>query len=154
MKKRNLFIGIICLLMLFTLTGCGKKNVISTETFKSITESKGYTVNDVTNQYTSFEFVKEATIAVSKEGYQVEFYVLEDEANATKMFNTNKSMFESYKGSISTETSSSLNNYSTYTLKTSGKYMHICRVENTFLYLNVDDMYKDSVKSLIKELGY
>ena len=32
--------------------------------------------------------------------------------------------------------------------------MYICRVDNTFLYLRVEDNYKDEAKSIIKKLGY
>lgn len=70
------------------------------------------------------------------------------------MFNTNRSTFESYKGNSSSESSSSMGNYSSYTLTSNGYYMHLCRVDNTLLYVKVNDTYKDSVKKLIKELGY
>ena len=154
MKKKNVLLGVICFLMLFALTGCGKKTAITTSTFKSKTESLGYTTADVTSQYASYGYVQEATIAQSSDGYQVEFYVLNDAANATSMFNTNKATFESYKGNSSAESSSNMDNYSIYTLTSSGYYMHLCRVDNTLLYVRVNDSYKDSVQSLIKELGY
>ena len=140
--------------MLFVLTGCGNKNVITTNDFISKTEKLGYTTTNVIEQYASYSYVKEATVAQSSEGYQVEFYTLDDEANATGMFNTNRSTFESYKGNSSSESSSSMGNYSSYTLTSSGYYMYLCRVENTLLYVKVNDTYKDSVKKLIKELGY
>ena len=54
----------------------------------------------------------------------------------------------------SSESSSSMGNYSSYTLVSNGYYMHLCRVDNTLLYVKVSDTYKDSVKKLINELGY
>lgn len=153
-RKRNIFFVVIGFLILLSLTGCGKKTAITTADFKSITESHSYTTVDVTSQYASYGNINEATVAQSPDGFQVEFYVLDDEGNATSMFNTNKSDFESYKGNYSSESSSSMSNYSSYTLTSSGYYMHLCRVDNTLLYVKVSDTYKDSVKDLINELGY
>lgn len=154
MKKRNIIFGVVCFFMLFALTGCGNKTAITTSDFKTKTEKLNYTTTDITSQYASYGYIQEATVAQSSDGYQVEFYVLDDAGNATSMFNTNKTTFDSYKGNSSTEISASMGNYSSYTLTSSGYYMHLCRVDNTLLYVKVNDTYKDSVKSLIKELGY
>lgn len=90
----------------------------------------------------------------SSDGWQVEFYVLDDSANATAMFNTNKNIFENYKGNSSSEKSSSIGNSASYSLTSSGYYMYLCRIDNTLLYVKVQDIYKDTVKDLVKELGY
>lgn len=153
MKKKITLFSIICLFVLFSLTGCKNKTAISTEDFKSKAEKLGYTTIDITSQYASYGNIKEATVATSN-NYQVEFYVLTDEEKAKTMFSTNKTNFENYKGKSSTETSSSIGNYSSYTVTSKGYYMHICRVNNTLLYVNVIKTHKDSVKELIKELGY
>lgn len=154
MKKRNIVLFVTCLLILLGVTGCGNKTAISTSTFKSITEENNYITSDVTNQYISYEYVNEATVAQSSEGFQIEFYVLDSESNAISMFNTNKDIFESYKGNASTETSSNIGNNTSYTLTSNGYYMHLCRVDNTLLYVRVLDSYKDSVKDIIKKIGY
>ena len=154
MKKKNIIFTVFVFFMLFSLTGCGKKTVITTSDFKSKTEKIGFITTDVKYQYSSYEYVLEATVAQSPDGYQVEFYVLDDVGNATSMFNINRTIFEGYKGNSSSELSSSMSNYSSYTLTSSGYYMHLCRVDNTLLYVKVKDTYKDSVKDLIKDLGY
>lgn len=153
MKKRNIILGIVSAMALFLLTGCGSKTVISTETFINKTKASGYTITDVSSQYAKYETIKEATVA-QREGLQIEFYVLIDKENAQSMFNTNKTTFEGFKGSSSTELSSNMGNYSSYTLNSSGYYMHLCRVDNTLLYVRVDQKYKDTVKEIINELGY
>ena len=153
MKKKNIILGVVSFMMMFLLTGCGSKKVISTETFKSTAESNGYTVTDVSAQYAQYDFVKEATVAQQK-GFQIEFYMLSDKENAESMFNTNKTTFEGYKGSTATEASANMSNYSSYTLNSSGYYMHLCRVDNTLLYVRVEKDYKDTVNKIINELGY
>ena len=45
-------------------------------------------------------------------------------------------------------------NYEKYTLVVDGKYKLLSRVENTVLYLNIDDVYKDEVKKIVDELKY
>ena len=70
------------------------------------------------------------------------------------MFNLNKETFEKEKKDISSQSSSSFGNYETYTLTTGDYYMHLCRVDNTFLYVKVNKENKDAVKKLIKDLGY
>ncbi len=153
MKKRNIILGIVCFLMIFALTGCLSKTAITTSEFKTKAENLGYTTTDIISQYASYGYIKEATVAQS-EGYQVEFYVLDDASNATSMFNTNKEDFESYMGNSSSESTVNIGNYSSYTLTSSDYYMHLCRVDNTLLYVKVKDTYKDSVKTLIEDLGY
>ena len=153
MKKKGILFGALCLVMLFLVTGCGNKKAITTSDFKSKAEKAGYQTADVYNQYKEFGYVKEATVA-TKDGYQVEFYVLDNKSNAAGMFNTNKTTFENTKSGSATESSVELGNYSTYSLTSSDSYMYLSRVDNTLIYVKVPESAKDNVKSLIKELGY
>lgn len=154
MKKRNIILTVLIGILLFTLTGCSKKTVITDADFQRILKESGYTLYDATSQFSSYGIVESASVAQSTSGYQVEFYVLKSESDAISMFNTNKSTFESYKGNSSSESSTSMSNYSTYTLTSAGYYMHLCRVDNTLLYLRVKDTYKKDVQTVVKKLGY
>ena len=152
--RRNILGTIGCFLILLILTGCGNKKVITTNDFKDITSNYGCASTDVLSQYAAYPYVKEATIAQNFEGWQVEFYVLDNVSNAKGMFETNKNNFIAKKANSSLETSANLGNYSSYSLTSGGYYMHVCRVDNTLLFVNVSENYKDKVKSLIDELGY
>ena len=154
MKKRNIFLGILCFLMIFMLTGCKDKIALSAEEFKSKVENNGYTAYDVTDQYSEYEYIKTGMVALNSSNYQIEFYVLDNESNAKRMFDDNKSKFESSQSGVSSHSEASLKNYSTYTLNSNGKYMHLCRVDNTLLYVDIDETYKDQVKDLVNKLGY
>lgn len=151
---KKLIMATSCLVLLFIITGCGNKTAITTTDFKSKMSNKGYANTDVISQYTDYVYIKEATVAQSTEGWQIEFYVLNDETNAQGMFNENKITFEGLKGNSSTESSTSLGNYSSYSLTSGGYYMHLCRVDNTLLFVKVPDTFKDTLKDLIKDLGY
>lgn len=154
MKKKSIILGFMCLLIVFALTGCGNKKSITTDDFKSMAQNHSYTTTDVISQYASYDYIKEATVARSSNDWQVEFYVLDGNANATSMFNTNKEIFETYKSGSTSESSSNIGNHSSYSLTTSDYYMHLCRVNNTLLYVKVANTYKNEVTNFINELGY
>ena len=154
MKLKRIGMLAICIMALFTLTGCENKDVISKDDFISEAKKNDLITVDVTSQYSSYEYIKSATIAKNSNEWQIEFYVLDDADNAKSMFNTNKNIFENSKDNNSAELSKNMGNYSIYELISDGYFMYISRVENTLLYVKVKTTYKDTVKAIIKELGY
>lgn len=153
MKKKNILVAVLCFLVAITLTGCSKK-VLTTTEFTSRMQNNNFITGDVTTQFEEAEFVKEATIAKSPDGWQIEFYVLSSESTAKAMFETNKERFIESKDGNSGQTSSNIGNYETFSLTSNGKYMYLCRVDNTLIYLNVDSTYKSNAQKIVKELGY
>ncbi len=154
-KVKRLLMGVLCFVVLFTLTGCGNKTSITSADFKSKMESKGYTVQDATSQMSEYDYINQVYIAISSDStYQIEFYELSDSDYASSFFNNNKKTFENSKSSGSAETSVSAGNNAKYTLTTNGKFKVVSRIDNTVIYLNVDDDYKSSVKDVLKDLGY
>ena len=158
MKKRYIFLGIICLLAMFILTGCGKKTAISTGEFINITTSKDLQVANIINQFPSFPNIKEATLALSENNntvdWQMEFYIINSSENAKSMFENNKKILEDANTKYNSRKEINMNNYSTYTMITDNYYLYLSQVDNTFLYVNVPKSFKDDVQSIIKELKY
>ena len=109
MKNKKMFNGILCMLLLFILTGCFNKSTITTDQFKKEAESFGLNTVDVTSQFSQNKEILEATVAGKTNEWQIEFYVLEDRIAATNMFNTNKRNFEEYKTTSSKEISNIFN---------------------------------------------
>lgn len=154
MKRVKIF-SVICILMTFLLTGCGSKTAITLDEFNNVMQNKGYTIQNVSSQFTEYENISDVNIAVSSDSkYQIEFYKLSDVDNAIDFFDNNKAIFEKSKSSASSESSVTMGNYSKYTLSTNGKYKVISRIDDTVVYLNVSDDYKDAVKEILEELGY
>ena len=60
----------------------------------------------------------------------------------------------SLKTNASASATVSMNNYATYSLTTNGKYKYLSRIDNTLVYIDVDESYKDIVKDIMKEIGY
>lgn len=132
-----------------------EKTSITSSDFYSIMTQKGYSVQDASSQFLDYNYVKQVYIATTKDySYQIEFYELLNDSYATSFFNSSKSIFASSKGNASAETSVGLKNYSEYTLSSNGKYMLVSRIDNTVVYVNVDNKYKDTVKTVLNELGY
>lgn len=132
-----------------------EKTPITASDFYTTMSQKGYSLRDANSQYSSYNYIKQVYLAISKDySYQIEFYELLDDSYATIFYNTNKSNFESSKGNAVAETNVELKNYSKYTLLVNDKYMVISRIGNTVMYVNVDNDYKDTVNSLLDELGY
>lgn len=159
MKKALIIIGIILIILVGVVfvvfnTLNKEKTPISADTFNTIMEGKGYIMIDSTSQFSQYGNYMSKSYVAQKTGYQIEFYELSSEENAIDMYNTNKLLFEAQKTNASVSATTSINNYSTYSLTTNGEYKYLSRIDNTFIYVDVDESYKDTVKDLMKEIGY
>lgn len=159
MKKTLLIIGIVIVALAaigfvgFTMLN-KEKTPITANTFNSTMESKGYIMTDSTWQFAQYGNYMTKSYIAQKAGYQIEFYELSSVENAIDMYNTNKLIFELQETDASVSTTANMKNYSKYSLSTNGKYKYLSRIDNTFIYVDVDESYKDIVKDLMKELGY
>lgn len=156
-KSKTILLTIISCLTIFLSTGCFIKTKMTSQQFKEIFEQKGYEVIEITNEIEEkiydYNYVKEA-YAAKKSNYQIEFYEIIDEDYAKVFFDKNKKMFEKSKSNMSYETSNNLINNERYTLKTSGKYMVISRIENTIIYVNSSPSNKKQIDTILKEIKY
>lgn len=132
-----------------------EKEAIDVSKFTTIMERRGYYLTDVYSQYEEYGYIKNAYVASSKDyTFQIEFYELSDEAYAVSFYNNNKDIFESMKANVTSGTNTSGKNYAKYTLTSAGKYMVVSRIDNTVVYVNVEENYKNNVTDILKELGY
>ena len=130
------------------------KTPITAAEFNNIMENEGYVMTNTTSQFAQYpNYISESYVA-QKSGYQIEFYELTSEENAISMYNTNEAKFESQKTNAAIYTTVSIKNYATYSLTTNGKYKYLSRIDNTLVYIDVDESYKDIVKDIMKEIGY
>ena len=158
-KGLKIFIIVVSLLLVsavvivFLVLGKGKESITASEFYDEMND-EGLMVIDVTDQYASYG-IDEAYIAVeSNQEYQIEFYELSSVSKAENMFETNKEYFEDRAGSKRVTSSYGFSNYDIYSLTSNGDFMYLCRIDNTLLYIDVDDSYKDEVKEIIDELDY
>lgn len=161
MKKTVIIAIIIAVVLVTTIVGVifinlnKEKISITASDFYTIMSEKGYIIKDAKSQFADYDYIKKVYLAISEDySYQIEFYELQDDSYAIDLYNNNKSIFQSSKGNVSAETSLGLKNYSKYTLSSDGKYMLVSRIDNTLIYVNVDENYKDNVKAILDEIGY
>lgn len=163
--KKSIKVLIIVLVLFALLIGIAfvalfvnlnkEKTAITFNEFKVTMESKGYYVSDATSQFSQYNYITSATLAVdSNYSYKIEFYTLSDVNYATMFYNNNKTLFENSKGSSSAKTDVTSKNGAKYTLSSNNKYMVVSRIDNTVIFVNVDLQYKDTVQKLLKELNY
>ena len=153
MKKIRIFLLLIGVLIL-TACSTNKKSINSTE-FINMMESQGFEIVNVIDQFSGFNELKEANVALKDDSsYQIEFYVMDTNDSAVKLYEHNKDLFESSKGSVSAYTNVDLGNNNKYTLTTDGMFKLLSRIDNTMIYLDVNSEYKDEVLNIVKKLGY
>ncbi len=151
MKK----IKILALMILTSLlSACSlNKEAIDEEDFNRIMINEGFDVVNVVNKYTEYPYFEEAYIA-KKEGYEIQFYELENDSYAKKLYNANKQQMESEKNGTYIDSNVELINFNKYTLDTQGTYTVVSRIDDTIIYLNVNNEYKEEVNAILKKLGY
>lgn len=131
------------------------KESITANEFKDKMEDMNYIIVDAKNQFEEYDYIEKVYLAVPEDyEYQIEFYEMDREEQAITFYNHNKDIFESYKSSISSETSVNIGNNAKYTLTTEDEYRLLSRIDNTVIYVHVDKEYKDKIKETLKEIGY
>lgn len=146
-------IAVIVGVLLFSITK--EKASITASDFYSTMQQKGYVVQDAKSQFADYDYIKQVYIAANSDyTYKLEFYELEDTSYAVNFYKNNKAIFEESKGNVSAENSIEGKNHAKYTLSSNGQYMVVSRINNTVMFVKVEDAYRDTVKSILKELGY
>lgn len=155
--KRILTLSIVFVLVALMLTACGSKTALTKDEFTKKATDNGMLTEDNTASYADYSHVTSVTSAGIISGNAVawscDFIVATDDSKAKQMFETNKTTFENSVSS-SSSSSSNIGNYNTFELNGGGKFMYLCRVDNTLIYFNVDEAYKDDAKAFIEKLGY
>lgn len=157
LAKQVVSVALIAVLSMLMLCACsgGSKTAVTAQEFSAKAESLGFKTADTSDTYSEYDYVVSRTTAYEKSddkiAWQMDFLVADSADKAAGMFNGNKETFDELSGSVLTI---SVGNYSTYEKTGEGKFMYLCRVDKTMLYVNVDEQYKDSAKKLISALGY
>lgn len=145
---------IIAAVVVFFVVIDKEKESVSAKQFYDEMEDEGYVMVDITAQYAAYG-IDEAYLAVKpNQEYQIEFYELSSISKAESMFESNKEYFKDRAGSKRVTSSYGFGNYDIYSLTSNGDFMYLCRIDNTLLYIDVEDTYKDEVKEIIDELDY
>ena len=141
----------------FTLTACQSQKAISGEKIKSIMEQKGYTVTDITdNSGTSATLALKAEMmeSGSTASYNIRFFVFNSASEAKSVFAEAKDSFAVYEDNDAVIKNTDKTNFQRYTLLGQGYYTLITRIDNTLLFTDSLNTYKDDIIEIAKKLGY
>lgn len=152
MKK--VLIILFSFLIIITLSGCDKKN-INMDKFTEIMKKNGYSVSNITDKYKSISQLKEAATSINEsDKWQIDFYVLDSNESALKIYNNNVDTFKFLKNDKDKEIVKTDKNYSKYILITNNSYGVIAINNNTIIYISANSKAKDKIDKLLREIGY
>ena len=152
-KTKIIFLAAFICLALLAITSCSKKTPQTTKGFTDIMEEAGFEVLDITEMYSDRGPVSSVIIA-RNENYQIDFYKLTDNNTAIGVFSNNKQIFDDEHSSKTFSTSVSSGNYDYYAFNAEGYFHMIARVDDTMLFCEAKEEYKDEILELVKKLGY
>ena len=153
MKKLSL-IFIMCFCLFLTACGSDKeKEVKDLSDFTVASSNLGFTVTSNMDNYADIDYIKDAMVA-TKDATTLEMVIYDNSENAKKAQDNQIETFKKLKGSGANTNSDKGKNYYKYTMITNGFYMISSRVDNTLVFSRIPVDNKDSVDSIIDELGY
>lgn len=144
-------LSISLLAVVLVATGCGK-SAKTAEEFKSYMVKEGFTVTDTTAEIGT-DIVKKAYLADNGK-FMIEFYQAVSVAEAKNGFTSYKNSFAQYEDSDAVIKNSQSNNAERYTLLGQGYYTLISRIDDTMIYTDSPDTYKEDIIKIAKDLGY
>lgn len=156
MKKIfSMVLSVLILSSMFCFAGCSTRTSITADDFKTLMESKGNPVGESSDYFSDNDEITHVYVALLGNGkYQIDFYETDTAASAKSLFADNKSILEKYMGKNSSHVSASAANYDSYKLTSDGYYRVLSRIDNTLIYVNVREEYKDEINTILNELGY
>ena len=157
MKKiKKIFLILLLIPCVFMLSGCLKQKSITADQFKNIMAKNGYEVVESTDQYKDIMKVKKSYIALYKDRkFQFELIEFDTIEEAIRIYDINKQKFEDKKTTTAYKyVNIDGKNYSKYRCISGGKYMALTRINNTLMYVDINQEYEKEVNNAIKKFGY
>ena len=156
MKKLTLPVVVVLpvAMLLPLMAGCGGgRTAISVADFVKAAEEKGLTVADTADTYTD-EIFQSSRMATSPDGWKVVFFDIDSAEHAKTYFDTCKSFMESKKTGAGTSQITQRDNYALYSQTNGGRFMYVCYVDDTMVYVDVEDTHKSAVQDFVNSIGY
>lgn len=178
-SKKIQVLTMLCVLMAVLLTACGQKTATDKETFASVLDSHDFEVVDQSSMIAEgsdfsvvylaqpnsdetdtesedTEISEDSETGLFSGQYQIEFYKFNDADSCESTYDTlDDELVSSYKsasGYATTEKSSG--SYERRNVTTDSRYYVITRIEDTLIVAISPVSEKDTLNSILKELGY
>lgn len=143
----------VLLIWLFILIIRQPNKPITFEQFKEYAENAQYEFQD-NRDWIPADTVGKSCAANIKENVLIEFTECVSDRMAKQLFGSYISYVQQFKGKKSFEKNIQLPVYWEYTLESGSMYMHIARIDNTIMHVRVPLEEKQTVCTVMQELGY
>ena len=151
--KKYIYV-ILSLILLFGLTGCSSKKVISPKKFMSITKNYKLTVDDISSHFKDVKQIKSAVISESDDLWKMEYYVFDSNDSAKDMYERNLQFYNDNKANCKSADDKSTKNLDEFTLVDEEYYMYVCRNKNSLIYVYAPANNKTDVEKILRALKY
>ena len=149
MKRRIIILILFIIIILLCITTSISLNKVNKEIsdFKELIIKENFLIKETTLEYND-PLVIDSYIAYNND-YQIEVITFDKEENCTTAFKANITSLETEEGK---EEYSTYKRFTSYKYTSNDKYVYIRQEKNTFLYINTDVKYKESIDKLIIKL--
>ena len=150
---RGMCVFLVMVMFITLLSGCQPVEPITASEFREIVEDLGYTVTDITDQYTQHNHVLKSLV-FQEDDLFVQFLEVDTRENAVGMFNTNRSFVETQQGNMNSSSSINTAQHALYRLRTSTTYYIVRRIDTTVVYAHSSSANANRLDEIIRALGY
>ena len=157
MKLKKYFtLSILFILMVCLVTGCFNRKELNAKEFSSLIVKEGFVVLDNTENYKELSGVKKYLVATNTlRSYKIEYYEFNDTKKAEELYDKIETKFKnSTKVKKSQYQTTSFGKYNYYSLTTDNSYKVVSRINKTVVITDSDRVNKESIKEVVKKLGY
>lgn len=151
-KQRFIFSMMVCILLLFSLTACSARTPVTPETFKSVMEEAGYTVEDKSSTATGTEGAEIYYVCTNDSDDKAFFLGFGNKDDSYNFYNTLKEGMTQNSPDVKTVIESDA--YCRYACAVGDTTHMIVRVEDTIVYVTGPSSNKAAMDELFKKMGY
>lgn len=149
--KKVLYV-LLGVLMVFSLTGCKNKTVLTIDEFNQKSENYGCNIQELNSGSLEENTVIDYSLVRCLNQWNVYFFKFESTTAAENKYKEYEEIIDSSDSSVKTKIN--IKNYSTYSAQNGNSYIYISRVDDTLMQIETNAKYKDDVKDYAKKLGY
>ncbi len=128
---------------------------LTAEEYVKIVENNKYTINDITETMSSYNYIQNAIMAVSEnKEYQIEYYMFTDVTSAYNFFSNKKTAISMVFGPDDAVDESETDEYSKYSVSSDKLYCTVFRIGESVVCVDAKAEYKNEIDNMLKKLGY
>jgi hypothetical protein len=152
MKNKSVLLGILIIVIVIFVAGCGFYNLLLKDDFQKHFEDLGYTISD--KEMPPYE-TKSYLVATKEEvPYKIEYYEFDNEINAKKVYEKYKKNIANYITTDSTNKETTGAVFAKTVAVSTDEYIIISRVKNTLIFIAGTNEYSKDIDKILEDIKY